>query len=127
MQRLRVLLIDDEPRLRKTVAALLGKEHEVVEAGDGQEALDVLRSEPTFDAILCDLRMPGMAGTEVYEAICAQNPEMARRFALLTGGTFTPPLKRLVDSGNITVLTKPCGRRELLDTIETLAAGGATS
>jgi signal transduction histidine kinase len=120
--RLRVLMVDDDPRVRSALGALVRRHHDVVEAASGAEALEILDRGPPFDAVLCDLMMPGMDGTAVYEAIVRNHPQMAERFALLTGGAFTPATKRFVDSGDVAVLAKPRGYREVLAAIEDLAA-----
>lgn len=60
-----VLVIDDEPTIRETVALALGSEDIPVQvAGDGAEALRILRDGYRPDVILLDLMMPGMNGWE---------------------------------------------------------------
>src|SRR2546430_2244993 len=61
----RVLVVDDESGIRSAVAKCLAHEgHEVVEAGDGASALQLLRDE-TFDIVITDLYMPSMDGMEL--------------------------------------------------------------
>ena len=58
----RILIVDDEPQLRRVVkTALVAQKYEVAEAGTGEEALDVLK-EADPDLILLDINMPGMGG-----------------------------------------------------------------
>ena len=67
-----VLIVDDDDALREGIAetvADLG--HRPIQAADGHAALDVL-SEAAVDAVLLDLRMPGMDGLEVLARIRAQ-------------------------------------------------------
>ena len=64
-----ILIIDDEVNLRKTLAEILGcKGYEILEAGDGAEAIDLLGSV-TPDLVFTDWRMPKMGGEEVLRHI----------------------------------------------------------
>jgi DNA-binding NtrC family response regulator len=64
-----ILVVDDESSIRKTLKDILEFEKHLVElASNGQEALDYIRDEE-FDAVLLDIKMPGMDGLEVLEKI----------------------------------------------------------
>ena len=52
---------------------------------------ELVREIP-FDAVLCDHRMAGMAGTEVFDAIVAVRPELERRFVFMSGDVLNPEL-----------------------------------
>ena len=75
--------IDAAPNLP---AAKVG---EVVCKAKAPEALQLIQSGETFDAILCDLMMPEMSGIELYEQLLATRPEQAARMILMTGGALT--------------------------------------
>lgn len=69
MSRARLLLVDDDRTFRLSTAALLRQDgHDVVEAEDGTSALTALRAGH-FDLILLDLRMPGLDGIGIVEAL----------------------------------------------------------
>ncbi|MFO7976166.1 MAG: response regulator, partial [Candidatus Hydrogenedentota bacterium] len=71
----KILTIDDEPMVRRTLALYLRKcGFQVCEAGDGREGMAVFDREKP-DLVLVDLRMPGMDGFAVLEALSAQAPE----------------------------------------------------
>jgi len=69
-RKLRILLVDDHPEVRSTTAAVLEDiGHEVVEAPDGTEALQLLRhGECEYDVIISDYAMPHLSGTEFLRA-----------------------------------------------------------
>jgi len=70
MDKLKVLVVDDEERLRKLVKDfLVKKDFVVVEAADGVEALDVFFDDPSISLIICDVMMPRMDGWQVCREI----------------------------------------------------------
>jgi CheY-like chemotaxis protein len=84
IRRARVLVIDDEILLGRSVRRILS-EHDVVIEVDGRAALVRLAAGERFDVIICDLRMPTMSGAEVFATAVALDPEAAARFVFLTG------------------------------------------
>ena len=70
MEKMKILVVDDESRMRKLVKDFLVKSnYEVLEAGDGVEALDVFFENKGIDMILLDVMMPKMDGYEVVKEI----------------------------------------------------------
>ena len=70
MDTLKILVVDDEARMRKLVRDfLVRKNYEVLEAGDGMEALDVFYSTQNIALIILDVMMPKMDGWEVCREI----------------------------------------------------------
>jgi two-component system response regulator AtoC len=68
----RILIVDDEASLRDALARILTAEgYEVLQAGDGREALGILGAS-LFDFLLCDLRMPVMGGLELLREVTAR-------------------------------------------------------
>lgn len=101
----RILIAEDEESLRRFVArALVIDGHEVVEAGDGAEALDYLKAEG-FDLLLSDIRMPIMDGIALATATAELVPQMP--ILLMTGFAEqrerAEPLMRIV----VDVVEKP--------------------
>lgn len=80
---IRVLLVDDEPQVRKFLATLLeraGTFH-VMTASSGEEALDLSRNHPEeIDILITDFDMGGMNGGELYRCIRDERPETAVLF-----------------------------------------------
>jgi CheY-like chemotaxis protein len=103
----RILLIDDDESVRRAFARALSRTHTVVDVASGEEALQVLTVDREFDAILCDLMMPGLDGIDVIERLTALDPVLAGRTIILSGGAATTRMKRFVDATDIPVLAKP--------------------
>jgi len=80
-----VLVVDDEEAIRRVIALYLERRGaRVATAVDGADALDRI-AEAVPDLILADLKMPGMSGTALYQAIERDRPELAPRVVFLSG------------------------------------------
>ena len=70
MDRLKVLVVDDEERMRKLISDFLKiKGYETVEAGDGEEAIDVFFADKEIALIILDVMMPKMDGWQVLKTV----------------------------------------------------------
>ncbi len=121
MSALRVLLVDDEPlarlRLRTLLQATTNPEVQVVgEAGDAQQALDLLRTQ-TCDLVLLDIRMPGRDGLQLAEALNRQPQPPAVVFVTAHGGHAL----RAFELDAVDYLTKPVRRERLLAALQRAA------
>jgi signal transduction histidine kinase/CheY-like chemotaxis protein len=103
----RVLVVDDEPVLAAALGRSLAPEFEVEVLNNGREALERLRRDPPFDAVLCDLIMPEMTGMDVYEALKDTDPDLTSRIIFMTGGTFTRRARDFLASIPNPALDKP--------------------
>ncbi len=118
--RKRVLIIDDEPLLRDALTRLLGSDHEITTASSGAEGLAKVESGP-FDAIVCDVMMPGMDGQEVHRRIAAVQPGLERRIVFITGGTFSPELDEFLATTPNPLLAKPFQLDDVIAAVEHVA------
>jgi DNA-binding NtrC family response regulator len=76
-QRARILLADDEINLRKVLGAILTRDgYEVVEAADGEQALDQVAANEHLAVLITDLRMPKLDGMGVLRKVVADHPEL---------------------------------------------------
>lgn len=121
--RRKLLLIDDERLVRDALARLLGTEHEVVAVASGEDGLAALHAS-SFDAIICDVMMPGMNGREVYRRIAAELPGLERRVVFISGGTFTPELNDFLTTTANRCLPKPFKLDEVFKAIDATCAEG---
>ena len=70
MDKIKVLVVDDESRMRKLVNDFLSrKNYEVIEAGDGEEAIDIFYADKDISLIILDVMMPKMDGLDVCRQI----------------------------------------------------------
>jgi two-component system NtrC family sensor kinase len=80
-----ILVVDDEAEVLAVLEEALARDgHRVVTAPDGAAALELLRAGQ-FDAVLCDLRMPGLDGLGLARELQAVHPDLAARLLLMTG------------------------------------------
>lgn len=89
-KRGRVLVVDDEVLILAMMRRILAPEHDVVLVSSGEEAVEVITGAPAFDAVICDLMMPGLSGAELYEWIATHHPTLVPRMVFVSGGVFTP-------------------------------------
>ena len=71
-----ILIVDDDARLRQELKCSLDEYH-VLEAEDGQKALQVLSKPNNIDLVILDVKMPGLAGTEISKLIKKREPHVA--------------------------------------------------
>lgn len=106
-RRGRVLLIDDEAFIISALRRLLGSEHDVTSTVNVVDAVALIASGHRYDAILCDLRMPGMSGIDFYEKVREEAPEMTDRIIFCTGASFSTDTRDFFDSVPNRILEKP--------------------
>jgi CheY-like chemotaxis protein len=116
----RVLILDDE----RSIGMLLEKwlrssGYAPTVALSGAEAIELVR-ETRFDAVLCDHRMVGMAGTEVFDSIVALRPELERRFVFMSGDVLNPELQAFVARRRVGLLAKPFDLDTVRGTLESV-------
>jgi CheY-like chemotaxis protein len=119
----RVLVVDDEAEiadLLREILELAG--HEVDVADSGESALQRV-ADVRYDFVLSDMRMPGMDGTMLYEALCKRDPDLAERLAFITGDTLSPNAAGFLQRTGLRHLPKPFEPRQVTDLIVQLGAG----
>jgi len=107
----RILVVDDDPQIRRVMrATLTSKGYEVGDVRNGEEALEMLRAE-AYDLVLLDMNMPGMGGVETCRLIRAGS-DIA--IIMLTISNSEKDKINALDAGADDYVTKPFSMPELL-------------
>jgi PAS domain S-box-containing protein len=106
-RRGKVLVVDDELSVGRTIGRMLSEEHDVEATTSAAEALDRIARGERFDVILCDLMMPVMTGMDLHERLERAGTGYADRMVFLTGGAFTPRARAFFDRVPNARLEKP--------------------
>jgi signal transduction histidine kinase len=108
----RVLVIDDDALLLKTLTRILGSEFEIVAVTSARDAFGRIGAS-SFDVILCDLMMPEMTGMDLHAVLARAAPDEAEKMIFLTGGTFTPRAQAFLDGVPNLRIDKPFDAKQL--------------
>lgn len=116
--RARILVIDDEDMIGMILKRAL-KGHDVTVMSSAKDALAKLAEGVRYDAILCDLMMPAMTGSEFHAALKEKYPDQARAVMFLTGGAFNAETAAFLASVPNEQLEKPFDIARLKEKINT--------
>jgi CheY-like chemotaxis protein len=105
----RILMVDDEPMLLRSVRRLLP---------ESRKALALLDAGKPFDLIVSDVMMPEMSGIDFYEVLRSRYPEDARRVVFVTGGALGHHVGSFLGSVPNMRLEKPFAAADLRRVIE---------
>jgi len=121
----RILVVDDQKPIRSMLRQTLEREgHEVVEAPDGEVALEVFRADPT-DLLITDIVMPNKEGIEIIMELRRDFPDLAI-IAISGGGRIGPEayLDTAERLGAAKGLAKPISTSELLGAVREVLGEG---
>jgi CheY-like chemotaxis protein/predicted RNA-binding Zn-ribbon protein involved in translation (DUF1610 family) len=119
-----VLLVDDDPAVRRAVGnALSHAGFEVTSVDNGLAALAALQ-EHAFAVVVSDIRMQYLDGIRFYRELEAEYPELRQRVVFVTAWPRDPDLDALVERSGRPLLRKPFELRDLLDVVKDTAAQG---
>jgi PAS domain S-box-containing protein len=124
MHRTSILVVDDEPLVGSLLCRMLEGDHDVSVASSGAEALRHLEDR-TFDAVVCDVMMPGMTGMDLYGAIRERDPSLANRVIFMTGGAFVPRVADFLASVDNLTIEKPFRFDHLKSALRQLGSSAA--
>lgn len=112
----RILVVDDEATTRISLAELLRLEgYDVSVAASGEDALEIIDRNPPFDLMVLDIKMPGMDGLQLTEAVQQRSPDTV--IILLTAfGTLETAIQAL-RRGAHDYLLKPCPVSQILESV----------
>jgi signal transduction histidine kinase/CheY-like chemotaxis protein len=117
-----VLVVDDEPDVLETLAALfesLG--HRVTTALGGEKGWErLVAPQAAYDLVTLDLKMPDLPGTKIWERLVATNTALARRVTFITGDTVDPVAQDFVATVGRPVLCKPVDLAKITELMRTV-------
>jgi CheY-like chemotaxis protein len=112
-----ILLVEDEAPARHAFAQILRNHgHEVMEAADGQEALELLEQHD-FGLVITDLVIPRLNGFLLVAQIRSTRPRMP---VLLISGCFSEDAERIISSESVEFMHKPIDPFDLIDAVQRL-------
>jgi PAS domain S-box-containing protein len=125
----RLLIVDDEAAIRTAVRRYLERRGwQVDEAKNGREALELLGLDSggpprsaRYDAIVTDLRMPGISGIEIHDQLAARDPAGLEKLIVITGDTASVEVAEFIPRLRQPVIQKPFDMRALADLLDRTA------
>jgi DNA-binding response OmpR family regulator len=119
----KILVIDDEEAILQMVSESLSRNgYQVDTAIDGETGLRRLKQDH-YDVALCDWKMPGLNGRQVYDQLGSSRPELRKRIIFITGDVINEPMRDFLDAEKRPCLGKPFALDYLRATIKTTLEG----
>jgi CheY-like chemotaxis protein len=119
-----VLVVDDEPEIRKLVTAMLTQNgYRVLTADTGENAVRLFRGNPDVALLLTDVVAPGMSGPMIADQIAALRPDVKVLF--MSGYDGTQVVQRYVVEKGYSLLIKPFTMEQLEQKVAEVMGGSA--
>ena len=106
MVKKKVLIVDDDPQVRKILERMLGEDYEIFSVEEGNRALDCIAQSPP-DLVILDIMMPGISGIEVCRRIREEHPERDIHVLMLSAKDSQSDRRRALEYGADDYVTKP--------------------
>jgi CheY-like chemotaxis protein len=121
-KKITVLVVDDEPEIRKLVGAMLiAGGYRVLSADTGENAVRLFKSHPETDLLLADVVAPGMSGPMIADQISALKPGI--RVLFMSGFDNTQVVQRYVVEKGYSLLVKPFTMEQLAQKVRAALEG----
>jgi|SRR5580704_5589312 two-component system, cell cycle sensor histidine kinase and response regulator CckA len=121
-----ILVVDDEPEIRKLVSAMLTRHgYRVLSAATGESAIVVFKRNPDIDLLLTDVVVPGMSGPMIADEIAALNP--AIKVLFMSGYDGTRVVTRYVSEKGYSLIIKPFTMEQLERKVQAVLTQGESS
>jgi DNA-binding NtrC family response regulator len=115
MEKIRILVVDDETVVREGLRRVLeGDQYDVETCASGRSALDLMQ-ERDFDLVVTDLKMPGMSGLEVLKAVKILQAEVP--VIIITGYSTVDTAVEAMKNGAIDYIAKPFAPEQLMEKV----------
>lgn len=115
-RQLRILVVDDDLLVGRALGRMLSP-HKVTFAQSAAGALARVQAGGKYDAIVCDLLMPGMSGVQFHGEVVKYDPRVARRIIFVTGGCSSLEVAAFLERTASPCLLKPFGRDALTSAV----------
>jgi len=120
-----ILVVDDEPEIRKLVSAMLTLSgYRVLSADTGESAIVLFKNNPETELLLTDVVVPGMNGPMIADEIAALNP--AIKVLFMSGYDSTRVVMRYVAEKGYSLLIKPFTMEQLERKVQAVLTHGAS-
>lgn len=117
-----VLVVDDEPEIRKLVTAMLSRSgYRVLTADTGENAVRLFRQHDKVDLLLTDVVAPGMSGPMIADQVAALKPDI--RVLFMSGYDSTQVVQRYVVEKGYSLLIKPFTMEQLGQKVRAVLEG----
>lgn len=123
---MKILVVDDFPTMRRIVKMLMRQNgfNNFIEAEDGQEALNLLRSTPDVEFVISDWNMPNMTGLELLKSIRADAKLKQLPFLMVTAEADKANIIEAVRSGVSNYVVKPFTAQTLAEKLSKIFGAG---
>lgn len=118
----RVLVIDDEPRVARSLARSLAG-HRVEIETEPSRALDRILAYPGFDVVVCDVMMPHTSGMDLHRDLSEQAPHLLERIVFVTAGAYTAEAEAFLATLTTPYLIKPVAKEQLERAVQAMLRG----
>ncbi len=109
-----ILVIEDEQALREMIAEALSESGYLVDAvSNGEDAIDWI-GKRRYDAVISDIKMPGISGKEIYTYVQKNHPDLADRILFITGDVLSRDTQTFIKITRNKFIEKPFGIEKLL-------------
>ncbi len=115
-RRVRLLLVDDEPQILRAFKRALSQ-HCDIEVASSVEGALALIPDGNFDAVVCDISMPGLGGVDLYRWLQVHDPDLGRCTLFCSGGILSAESEREVIASERVLLQKPIEPLALLHAV----------
>jgi two-component system, chemotaxis family, chemotaxis protein CheY len=126
VQPRKVLVVDDSKLMHKMYEVML-RQHSLVYALDGRDALDRLREHPDIDLVLLDVNMPNMNGLEFLAQLRAERTWADLPVIIISTVGRDEDAARGLEAGAVAYIKKPFNSEEILDVIARLQTKGSAA
>ena len=124
METMRVLIVDDDPNVRRVLARTFENAgYAVGLAIHGEMAVTQLETE-RYDVMICDIQMPKMTGEELCHHLTNEGPYLPEYVLIVTSRTAKEARSWTAQYPQITVVEKPVGPRQLLQLVREMSLAG---